>query len=307
MSPQTHSIREMLDEASVRLSELPEIDARREAELLLIEAAGLSRTTLIAWPDRQLTLGQIQTFLALVERRRRGEPIAYIRGRQAFWDLDLQVTPSTLIPRPETELLVELVLEWLPADRPLLIADLGTGTGAIAAALARERENWTLLAVERSTAAIAIAAGNLRRLALTNVHALQSDWLNAVATKSLDAVVSNPPYVRDDDPHLDQGDLRFEPKRALTAGPDGLDAIRRIAGDAGRCLRQPGLLAIEHGYDQGDNVGKILATAGYRHIGTHRDLAGQDRITVGVTEALLDQRNHNLPLYLKRNRAQYIA
>ncbi len=279
MSPKTLDIRRTLSEGIGRLSELPDIDAGREAEMLLIEATGLSRTTLIAWPERELTPDQVGTFLAMVERRRLGEPVAYIRGRQAFWDLDLQVTPGTLIPRPETELLVELVLERLRADRPLLIADLGTGTGAIAAALARERPTWTLIAVERSAAAIAVAAENRRRLALTNAHLLHADWLSALAPSILDAVISNPPYVRDADPHLDRGDLRFEPRSALAAGYDGLDAIRRIAADTGRCLKPNGMLAIEHGYDQGGDVRKILAAAGYKHIGTHRDLAGLERVT----------------------------
>ena len=285
MSRQILSIRETLYEGAGRLSGLPDVDAMREAELLLMEAAALSRTTLIAWPERRLTLEQVRTFLALVERRRLGEPIAYIRGRQAFWDLELKVTPGTLIPRPETELLVELVLERLPADQTLLIADLGTGTGAIAAALGRERPGWTLLALERSTAAIAVAAANLRRVALSNAHALQSDWLDALAPNSLDAVVSNPPYVRDGDPHLSRGDLRFEPRAALAAGRDGLDAIRGIAADAGRCLRRNGLLAIEHGYDQGNDVRKILATAGYHQIRTCLDLAGLERVTVAVTRS----------------------
>ena len=252
---------------------------RREAELLLCAAAGLSRSTLIAWPGRALTAEQAARFDGWVARRAAGEPVAYILGRCGFYGLELGVTPATLIPRPETELLVDCMLAALPADAPIVCADLGTGSGAIALALAHERPRWTLIAVERSAAAIGIAAANGRALRLDNLQPLLGDWLAAIADASLDAVVANPPYVRCDDPHLRRGDLRFEPVSALAAGADGLDAIRIIIDQARRCLRPGGRVAIEHGWDQGAAVRGLLVAAGYDRIDTHCDLAGHPRFT----------------------------
>jgi release factor glutamine methyltransferase len=214
-------------------------------------------------------------------RRLSGEPIAHIRGRQAFWTLDLQVTPDTLIPRPETELLVETALELLPPDAPLLVADAGTGSGAIAAALAAERPAWTLIAVERSPAAAAVASANLGRCAPANARLLRGDWLAAIAPSCLDAVFANPPYIPADDPHLTRGDLLREPDQALSAGPDGLDAIRRIAGQSAVCLKPGGLLALEHGSDQGGSVRATLRSNGFGAVDTRADLAGLPRVTLG--------------------------
>jgi len=252
---------------------------RFEAELLLCEAAGLNRTSLIAWPERMLTAPQSEHFEALVGRRAAGEPIAYILGRGGFWGLDLVVTPDTLIPRPETELLVEWALEAWPADAPAVCADLGTGSGAIACAIARERPAWTIIALEHSPAALDVAVGNARRLGLNNVVPVRSNWMAAIAANGFDLIVANPPYVRADDPHLERGDLRFEPAGALAAGADGLDAIRIIAEQARRCLRPAGHLAIEHGWDQDASVRALLDAAGYDGIVSHRDLAGHPRMT----------------------------
>ena len=272
---------DILHRSASALEALPESSARLEAELLLAEATGWTRTSLLAWPERVLDPAGAERFAALLARRLAGEPIAYIRGRQGFWTLELRVTPDTLIPRPETELLVEIALDRLDARRLLRVADLGTGSGAIAAALASERPGWHLIATDRSAPALAVARDNFRLLDLERIGCLRMDWLTALASDSLDAILSNPPYVAGQDPHLDRGDPRFEPRSALTPGGDGLDAIRAIAADAGRCLCSGGLLAVEHGFDQGAPVRRILANAGLHAIETHRDLAGLDRVTLG--------------------------
>ncbi|EGV20514.1 peptide chain release factor N(5)-glutamine methyltransferase [Thiocapsa marina] len=275
-----HRIDTLLREATSALAAIPEGTPRLEAELLLSEATGWSRTRLFAWPDHPVASDAHARFHALLARRLAGEPIAYIRGRQAFWSLELHVTPATLIPRPETELLVETALETLLAEAPLRIADLGTGSGAIAAALATERPVWHLLATDRSPAALEVARENLVRLGLRNATLLRAHWSEAFAPASLDAVVSNPPYVAADDPHLARGDLRYEPREALTPGGDGLDAYRAIATDARRCLRQGGWLILEHGYDQGRDVRRILIDTGLKAPTTRSDLAGHDRVTL---------------------------
>ncbi len=271
----------LLQAATARLAALPESTPRLEAEILLSEASGWSRTRLITWPERQLGPASVNAFKALLARRLRGEPVAYIRGRQAFWSLELEVSPETLIPRPETECLVETALELLDAERPLHIADLGTGCGAIAAALASERPPWRLVATDRAAGALAVARDNFRTLGLGRITALRAHWLSALAADSLDAILSNPPYIAADDPHLSRGDLRFEPTPALTPGSDGLAAIRAIAADARRCLRPGGLLLVEHGFDQGLAVRQVFAAAGLLSIRTGQDLAGQDRFTLG--------------------------
>lgn len=280
----SETIGALLAEAARALDALPHAEPRLEAELLLAEAAAVSRERLIAWPERALDHAAEERFRSLVERRLGGEPIAYIRGRQGFWSLELGVSRDTLIPRPDTELLVETALALLPEDAPLRVADAGTGTGAVAAALALERPGWTLIALERSAAAAAVARENLLRWAPSNSRLVRCDWLAPLAPGGLDALVSNPPYVREDDPHLDQGDLPFEPRQALAAGPDGLDAIRRLSRDGCRCLRPGGLIALEHGWDQGEAVRDILAADSYVEIETRRDLAGHERVTLGRLE-----------------------
>ena len=281
------TVAEALSEAAGQLEGLRDGCPRLEAELLLGHATGFSRTRLLTWPDAPLTSDARRHLAALVERRRRGEPIAYILGRQGFWTLDIDVTPDTLIPRPETELLVELALDRLPAGAPLTVADLGTGSGAIAAALAAERPGWTLIALDRSPWAAAVALTNTRRLGLPNLAVLVADWLTPLASGCLDAVISNPPYVAAADPHLGRGDLRFEPLAALASGLDGLDAIRHIAASAPHHLRPGGLLALEHGYDQAVAVRAILGAAGLQEIETRRDLGGHERVTLAVTDSSL--------------------
>jgi release factor glutamine methyltransferase len=271
---------EALGEATRALSGLPGGSPRLEAELLLGEVTGWGRTHLIAWPERPLEPAVLAAFESLVARRRSGEPLAYIRGRQAFWSLDLRVTPATLIPRPETELLVEVALAQPDAGRARRVADLGTGSGAVAAAVASERPHWRVIAVERSAAALEVARTNFRALGLTNCLGLRGDWLAPIGPRSLDLILANPPYVPSGDAHLGHGDLRFEPSDALVAGPDGLDAIRAIAREARRCLRPGGVLAVEHGFDQGPAARRLFAGLGSREPRTHRDLAGQERVTL---------------------------
>jgi release factor glutamine methyltransferase len=264
------------------LTALAQASPRLEAELLLCDATGLDRTDLLAWPETEIGANDLERFRTWVRRRLAGEPIAYIRGHQAFWTLDLHVTPDTLIPRPETELLVELALERLPAKASLLVLDAGSGSGAIAAALASERPAWTLIATDRSMAAARIAGVNLSRYAPGNARTVVCDWLQPVAKRSLHGMISNPPYIADADPHLNQGDLPFEPRHALAGGPDGLDAIRSLCAQAVARLRPSGLIALEHGFDHGPQVRAILIQQGFADVRTHLDLAGRERATTGL-------------------------
>jgi release factor glutamine methyltransferase len=273
------SIGKTLREAAQQLAALPQASPRLEAELLLGEVTGLDRAKLLAWPESEIRDADLSRFRALVERRIAGEPIAYVRGRQAFWTLELRVTRDTLIPRPETELLVELALERLPPDAPLLVLDAGSGSGAIAAALASERPAWTLIATDRSLDAARVARDNLSRLAAKNARVINCHWLAPIADRSLHALICNPPYIPDADPHLKRGDLLFEPRWALAAGRDGLDAIRELGAQAATRLRPVGLIVLEHGFDQAQAVRAILARQGFEDLSTHRDLAGHERAT----------------------------
>ena len=255
--------------------------ARAEAELLLAHALGQSRSWLYAHADATLSDAQASAFRLLIERRRRGEPVALILGVREFWSLQLTVTPDTLIPRPETELLVELALRHMPSGIRSRVLDLGTGTGAIALALARERPLAELTAIDADERTLAVAQGNAARLGLGRVRFLPGDWFAAVAGERYDLIVSNPPYIADDDPHLLRGDLRFEPRAALASGVDGLDAIRVIAANSPRHLRAGGRLLLEHGLAQGRAVRELLISAGFAGVETHPDLEGRDRVTSG--------------------------
>ncbi|HEX9810790.1 MAG TPA: peptide chain release factor N(5)-glutamine methyltransferase [Burkholderiales bacterium] len=255
--------------------------ARLDAEVLLRHASGLTLADAVAQPRRPLSDAIRAAFTALIERRRQGEPIAYITGRREFWSLDLAVSPATLIPRPETELLVEQALARIPADAPSRIVDLGTGCGAIALAIASERPRARVMATDISEAALAVARANAARLGISNVEFRFGDWFVPLRTERFDVVVSNPPYVVPEDPHLREGDLRFEPCVALVAdGPDGLDAIRAIASTARANLVPGGWLLLEHGLDQAPDVHGILARAGYVEIRSYKDLAGHDRTAI---------------------------
>ena len=252
-----------------------------EAEVLLAHALGRSRAWLFAHADDPVEAGAAQTFRVLVARREAGEPVAYLCGRRGFWSLDLAVTRDTLIPRPETELLVELALERLPPGREVRVADLGTGSGAIALALACERPRARVLATDASAAALAVARDNAQRLGLGNVELRQGDWFEPLQGLRLDLVASNPPYIASDDPHLARGDLRHEPASALAAGPDGLDDLRRIVADAPAHLLPGGWLLLEHGWTQGADVRALLDAAGFQDVATCRDLEQRDRVSLG--------------------------
>ncbi|KGM56671.1 SAM-dependent methyltransferase [Lysobacter arseniciresistens ZS79] len=256
-----------------------------DAELLLCHALGRSRSWLYAHGDDELDTASAATFEALLARRHAGEPVAYITGRRGFWSLDLQVGPATLVPRAETELLVELALQRLPLDRPLHVADLGTGSGAIALAIASERPRADVLATDASAAALDIAAANARALSLGNVGFRHGDWFAPLAGDRFDLIASNPPYIAEDDAHLGRGDLRFEPASALASGADGLDAIRVIAAAAPIHLLAGGWLLVEHGFDQGEAVRALFRAAGLVSVDTARDLEQRDRVTLGQRPA----------------------
>jgi len=252
--------------------------AQLDAEVLLAHVLQVTRTYLRTWPDRGVDLSNVYHYQRLIKRRVAGEPIAYITGQQEFWSLLLHVTPATLIPRPETEILVQAVLD-VAAKTACRVVDVGTGSGAIACALASERPGWDIVGLDVSRAALHIAQSNADTLGLKQLRWLQSEWLAAIASQSCDVIVSNPPYIAHADPHLSQGDVRFEPRSALVGGKDGLVAIRLLSEQAQRCLKPGGWLLLEHGYDQGPAVYDILHLANFKTISVQNDLAGYDRVT----------------------------
>lgn len=274
------TIEDALSRATARLQPIHD-SARLDAEVLLADLLGRERSHLRAWPEGELDPAVAEAFAARVERRAAGEPVAYLVGNREFWSLRLKVNPDTLIPRPETELLVEAALELIPAGAEWPIADLGTGSGAIALAIARERPQCRLVATDRSEAALAVARENAEALGIGNVEFRAGNWCQALAGERYRLIVSNPPYVVSGDPHLTRGDARFEPRTALQAGPDGLDAIRIIAFQARAHLEPEGWLLLEHGFEQGTAVRKLLERYGYGAVQTREDLAGQPRVSLG--------------------------
>lgn len=252
-----------------------------DAQVLLAHAVGRDRAWLVAHRDDSLTRAQAEAFFALAKRRRAGEPVAYLTGTREFWGLPLAVTPAVLIPRPETETLVELALEWLPRDGAPRVLDLGTGSGAIALAIAKERPNARVVAADASADALAVALDNRARLGLRNVEFVESDWYAELGDANFDLIVSNPPYIAARDPHLAEGDLRFEPAAALAAGVDGLSALRTIVAGAPARLAPGGALVVEHGYDQSERVQGLLREAGFTGIVARRDLAVIPRVAGG--------------------------
>lgn len=266
----------------LRNAELPDSPtARLDAELLLAAALGKPRSFLHTWPERIVSTEAALTFAAYLKRRLTGEPVAYILGQQGFWKLDLDVAPHTLIPRPETEMLVEAALELVPGFAPVSLLDLGTGSGAIALALANERPVWNVTAVDRVPEAVVLAERNRKRLHLDNVTVVESQWFSALEGQHFDLIISNPPYISSNDPHLAQGDVRFEPSSALVAGADGLDDLRQIIAQAPTYLNSDGWLLLEHGYDQGAAVRELLVSHGFERVKTRRDLGDHERITFG--------------------------
>ena len=278
MTAAPQEIRQLLA-AAARV--LPGVEGRHEAELLLLHVLGRERGWLFAHATDLLDPATAEAFSALLQRRIAGEPVAYLLGRRGFWTLDLAVSPATLIPRPETERLVELALERLPEGVPLRIADLGTGSGAIALALASERPLAQIVATDMSADALAVAAGNARQHGLANVAFRQGSWHAPLAGERFDLIASNPPYIASDDPHLAQGDLRFEPATALASGHDGLDDIRLIIAGAPAHLQPGGWLLMEHGWDQGEAIRALLEGAGFVEVETALDLEQRDRVSLG--------------------------
>lgn len=253
--------------------------ARLDAEILLMHICNVTRSALITHSPDPLSAPQHEKFQQLLARRQNGEPIAYLVGTREFWSLSFKVTPAVLIPRPETELLVESALAHIPRHGTYAIADLGTGSGAVGLAIAHERPRCRISLTDISSDAIGVARDNAYRLGIRNVEFLLGSWLTPLADKPFDVIVSNPPYVRADDPHLQLGDVRFEPRTALVSGADGLDAIRHIAVESRSRLRAGGRLLLEHGYDQASAVADILVTAGFDDVTHRRDLAGHTRVT----------------------------
>ncbi|QPG04654.1 peptide chain release factor N(5)-glutamine methyltransferase [Salinimonas marina] len=257
-------------------SESPVLDAR----VLLSEALEASLTYLLTWPDKAVTGSALMTYKNFIQQRASGQPVAYITGQREFWSLRLKVSPDTLIPRPDTETLVEQALARLPAT-PCRICDLGTGTGAIALALASERPQDTLLGVDRIAAAVTLARENARRNNIDHAQFMQSSWFDELAGQQFDMIVTNPPYVESHSDYLSVGDVRFEPISALIAGSDGLSDIRKIIAQAPAYLNREGWLLIEHGYTQSEAVQQLLRQAGFTKVTSEADLAGQLRITCG--------------------------
>src|SRR5690554_75478 len=262
-------------------AELPDSPSPRlDAELLLAHVLGRPRSFLRTWPEHVPSAEQCAAFAELLARRRAGEPVAYLLGRQGFWSLDLEVSPDTLIPRPDTELLVETALQLAPAT-PLEVLDLGTGTGAIALALAAERPAWTVTGVDRVEAAVALASRNGERLGLRNARFEPSHWFSVLGERRFGLIVSNPPYIAAGDRHLGEGDVRFEPASALVSGADGLDDIRLIVNEAPEWLKAEGWLLLEHGFDQASAVQELLSTRGFAKVESRKDYGGNDRMTLG--------------------------
>ncbi len=274
------TIRDAVRRAAEQFAQLPLSNAQLEAEILLCHVLRCGRSHLLAWPEQPLTGAQQEAFAILAARRAAGEPVAHITGTREFWSLPLAITTDTLIPRPETELLVELALVRMAAFHGA-IADLGTGSGAVALALATERPEWSVTATDRSAAALAVAKNNAATHGLQNIRFARGDWCEALGDQRFDLIVSNPPYIAESDPHLRTGDLRFEPATALAAGVVGLDAIRRLARCSRAHLHDDGWLLFEHGLDQGAACRAILAEYHYQEIVTFQDLEQRERVSGG--------------------------
>jgi len=252
--------------------------AALDSEVLLMHVLGCDRSHLRAWPEKQLTMGQTREYEALIERRRQGWPIAYLTGQREFWSRPFRVAPGVLIPRPETELLIELALVAIPADQTADLLDLGTGSGIIAITLAVERPRSKVTAVDISAEALAIAKINADRHAARHPRFLQGDWLTPLPPgERFDLIVSNPPYIAEDDPHLRYGDLRHEPREALACEGNGLSALHTIIEQARDFLKPGGALLLEHGHDQADKVAELMRLNGYVDIAHHADLQGHRR------------------------------
>jgi release factor glutamine methyltransferase len=252
-----------------------------EAKIILAHVLGCDRVWIAAHGDASLSREQAAMFDSLARRRREGEPVAYLTGRREFFGLELEITPDVLIPRPETELLVERALSWIAPEQAALVLDLGCGSGAVSLAIAHERPRSRVLGADFAPAAVELAQRNAARLAIANASFIVSDWFEGAPPTAFDVIVANPPYVAQDDPYLNEGDLRFEPPLALTPGPDALTAIRTIVAAAPAHLAPRGALALEHGHDQSSAVQALFEEARFSEVRSWRDLAGIFRVTSG--------------------------
>lgn len=284
MTVEGHVIQSLLKVAQQQITEALSLDkqvARLEARLLLQNLLGVNHAWLLAHESDLLDSSISHQFQQQLQRRLKGEPIAHILGHREFFGLNLKVTTDTLIPRPDTETLVEAALNHIPKSQPYKVLDLGTGTGAIALAIASQRPHVEITAVDASIQALEVARENAQRLGIQHVSFIQSDWFAMLDEQRFDLIVSNPPYIAESDIHLKQGDLRFEPLSALAAGKDGLDDIRQIVSEASTYLNTQGSLHLEHGYDQAGQVSALMQSAGFSRISHAKDLAGISRITSG--------------------------
>jgi release factor glutamine methyltransferase len=273
-------IRTALQQAVSQLNNL-NADSRLEAEVLLSHVLTKNRAYLFAYPEIILTEHQLKVYQHLINQRSQGTPIAYLTGEREFWSLTLAVTPHTLIPRHETERLVELALELVPNEPNINLLDLGTGSGAIALALASEKPDWHITACDSSEDALIVARNNAHTLGVTNVTFYHSDWFKNIPPRRYHAIVSNPPYIADYDPHLEHGDISFEPQNALVSSQDGLADLQYIITHSYDCLLPNGLLLLEHGYEQKVPVRAILNQLGYTKVQCWQDIQGHDRVSGG--------------------------
>lgn len=281
MNDPAKNFRHILQSATLSLASITD-SPKLEAEILLSLATSKSRSHFFAWPENEPAAAELEVFQSLLKQRLSGLPIAYISGSREFWSREFRVTADTLIPRPETELLVELALQRMPPNQTMEIADLGTGSGIIGITLALERPLAQVTALDFSPAALAVAKQNAEMLGANSVRFVESDWFTALdKSTEFDLIVSNPPYIAADDLHLQQGDVRFEPLTALAAGADGLADIRHIVLAARGHLKPGAWLLFEHGYDQGTAARALLETAGYTAVQTFQDLQGHDRVSAG--------------------------
>ncbi|MDH3343330.1 MAG: peptide chain release factor N(5)-glutamine methyltransferase [Gammaproteobacteria bacterium] len=274
------SIAQAIKEATQTLAETSD-SARLDAEVLLCHVLNCTATHLIAWPEKQLDIEQTQTFHQLIEQRHAGTPVAYLTGSREFWSLNFKVTPATLIPRPETETLVEFVLDKFSAQKNLKMVDLGTGSGAIAIAIASERPDWEIIASDISKEALSIATENARIHQISNIQFIESNWFEQLDQQRFDLIISNPPYIAEKDQHLSQGDVRFEPPGALSSGKTGMDDIKHITAQSKKHLNPNGWLAFEHGYDQNQPVSDCFNHYAFQEVTQLTDLSGQARISAG--------------------------
>lgn len=255
------------------------VSPEADTQVLLCHVLNCQTTYLHTWPDKQITAEQQTQYKQLIAKREQGHPVAHLTELRGFWSLDLKVTPATLIPRPDTELLVTLALNKLKPK--MLVADLGTGTGAVALSLAIETPGARIVAMDFSKDALDIAQQNAHSNNINNISFWQGSWLDAIMESSLDMIVSNPPYIEQNDPHLSQGDVRFEPISALASGVDGLDDIRIIIRQAQCCLKKGGWLLIEHGYHQAEKIQQLFQHSGFMNVSSHQDYGDNDRVVMG--------------------------